>query len=91
MDQEVCDEVFSDVLEAGGKVYLDESSLWKDTGGKYVTTHLVSSVKVVKADLRGLHRRDLHQLQVQRFLHQLLQHIRLPKHNVKQLQRMLLR
>jgi NitT/TauT family transport system substrate-binding protein len=33
------------VLEAGGKVYLDEGSLWKDTGGKYVTTHLVSSVK----------------------------------------------
>ena len=33
------------VLEAKGKVYLDESSLWKDTGGKYVTTHLVSSVK----------------------------------------------
>jgi NitT/TauT family transport system substrate-binding protein len=36
------------VLEAGGKVYLDESSLWKDTGGKYVTTHLVSSVKFLK-------------------------------------------
>ncbi|HUJ73068.1 MAG TPA: ABC transporter substrate-binding protein [Verrucomicrobiae bacterium] len=36
------------VLEAAGKVYLDESSLWKDTGGKYVTTHLVSSVKFLK-------------------------------------------
>jgi NitT/TauT family transport system substrate-binding protein len=36
------------VLEAGGKVYLDESSLWKNTGGKYVTTHLVSSVKFLK-------------------------------------------
>ena len=36
------------VLEAGGKVYLDEGSLWKDTGGKYVTTHLVSSVKFLK-------------------------------------------
>ncbi len=36
------------VQEAGGKVYLDESSLWKDTGGKYVTTHLVSSVKFLK-------------------------------------------
>jgi NitT/TauT family transport system substrate-binding protein len=34
--------------EAGGKVYLEESSLWKDTGGKYVTTHLVSSVKFLK-------------------------------------------
>ena len=33
------------VLDAGGRVYLDESSLWKQTGGKYVTTHLVSSVK----------------------------------------------
>jgi NitT/TauT family transport system substrate-binding protein len=34
--------------EAHGKVYLEESSLWKDTGGKYVTTHLVSSVKFLK-------------------------------------------
>jgi NitT/TauT family transport system substrate-binding protein len=33
------------VLDAGGQVYLDESSLWKQTGGKYVTTHLASSVK----------------------------------------------
>jgi len=32
------------VLEAGGSVYLDESKLWPQTGGKYVTTHLVSSV-----------------------------------------------
>ena len=36
------------VLEAKGRVYLDESSLWKQTGGKYVTTHLVSSVKFLK-------------------------------------------
>jgi NitT/TauT family transport system substrate-binding protein len=36
------------VLEANGEVYLDESSLWKETGGKYVTTHLVSSVKFLK-------------------------------------------
>jgi NitT/TauT family transport system substrate-binding protein len=34
------------VLEANGKVYLDEGSLWPD--GKYVTTHLVSSVKFLK-------------------------------------------
>jgi NitT/TauT family transport system substrate-binding protein len=34
--------------EAKGKIYLEESSLWKDTGGKYVTTHLVSSVKFLK-------------------------------------------
>jgi len=33
------------VLEARAKVYLEESSLWPDTGGRYVTTHLVSSVK----------------------------------------------
>jgi len=34
--------------EAKGKVYLEEGSLWKETGGKYVTVHLVSSVKFVK-------------------------------------------
>ena len=32
------------VLEAKGKVYFDEKTLWPETGGKYVTTHLVSSV-----------------------------------------------
>lgn len=31
--------------EAKGKVYLEESSLWPETGGRYVTTHLVSSAK----------------------------------------------
>ena len=36
------------VLEAKGQVYLEESSLWKNTGGRYVTTHLVSSVKFLK-------------------------------------------
>jgi NitT/TauT family transport system substrate-binding protein len=30
--------------EAGAKVFLEESELWKETGGRYVTTHLVSSV-----------------------------------------------
>ena len=35
-------------LEAQGKVYLEESSLWNDTGGRYVTTHLVSSVRFLK-------------------------------------------
>lgn len=35
-------------LEARGKIYLEESSLWPATGGKYVTTHLVSSVKFLK-------------------------------------------
>lgn len=34
------------VLEAKGKVYLDESSLWPD--GRYVTTHLVSSVRFLR-------------------------------------------
>ena len=35
-------------LEAGGKIYLEEKSLWPATGGRYVTTHLVSSVKFLK-------------------------------------------
>jgi NitT/TauT family transport system substrate-binding protein len=30
------------VLEAKGEIYLEESSLWPQTGGKYTTTHLVS-------------------------------------------------
>ena len=34
--------------EGKGKVYLEESSLWPETGGKYVTTHLVSSVHFLK-------------------------------------------
>ena len=33
-------------LEAKGKLYLDEKTLWPD--GKYVTTHLVSSVRFLK-------------------------------------------
>lgn len=33
--------------EAGAKLYFEESALWKDTGGKYVTTHLVGSVQFV--------------------------------------------
>ncbi len=33
-------------LEAGGKLYLDEKDLWP--GGKYVTTHLVSSAKFLR-------------------------------------------
>jgi NitT/TauT family transport system substrate-binding protein len=33
-------------LEAKGRVYLEESSLWPE--GKYVTTHLVSSVRFLK-------------------------------------------
>jgi NitT/TauT family transport system substrate-binding protein len=35
-------------LEAKGRVYLDESELWKETGGRYVTTHLVSSVAFLR-------------------------------------------
>ncbi len=34
--------------EAGAKLYLEESSLWKETGGKYVTTHLASSAQFLK-------------------------------------------
>jgi NitT/TauT family transport system substrate-binding protein len=33
------------VLEANGKIYFDESFLWPETKGQYVTTHLVSSKK----------------------------------------------
>lgn len=36
------------VLEAKGKVYLEEKDLWRDTGGKYVTTHLVSSARFAR-------------------------------------------
>ena len=36
------------VLETGGAIYLDESTLWPQTGGKYVTTHLVSSVSFLE-------------------------------------------
>ena len=36
------------LIEGKGKVYLEESSLWSDTGGRYVTTHLVSSVRFLK-------------------------------------------
>lgn len=35
-------------LEAKGKIYLQESSLWPQTDGQYVTTHLVSSVKLIE-------------------------------------------
>lgn len=33
------------VLEGNAKVYLEESALWTNTGGRFVTTHLVSSVR----------------------------------------------
>lgn len=36
-------------LSANASVYLDESSLWPETNGKYVTTHLVSSKKFMDA------------------------------------------
>ena len=36
------------VLEARGRVYLEEGTLWAVTGGRYVTTHLVSSIKLLK-------------------------------------------
>ncbi|MFA6560421.1 MAG: ABC transporter substrate-binding protein [Verrucomicrobiia bacterium] len=35
-------------LEAKGRVYLEESALWPQTGGRYVTTHLASSVRFLK-------------------------------------------
>jgi NitT/TauT family transport system substrate-binding protein len=36
------------VLEAGGKVYFEESKVWPETNGRYVTTHLVSSVALLE-------------------------------------------
>ena len=36
------------VLEANGRVFLDEGTMWKETGGKYVTTHLASSVRFLE-------------------------------------------
>jgi NitT/TauT family transport system substrate-binding protein len=36
------------VLEAGGKLYLEESTLWTTTGGKYATTLLISSARFLK-------------------------------------------
>lgn len=36
------------VIEAGGKVYLEEGSLWPETEGRYVTTSLVSSVRFLR-------------------------------------------
>jgi len=33
------------LLETEAKIFLEESSVWPETGGKYITTHLASSVK----------------------------------------------
>lgn len=35
-------------LEAKAQVYLEESDLWPETAGRYVTTHLVSSAKLLQ-------------------------------------------
>ena len=43
-------------LEAKGRIYLQESALWPETQGRYVTTHLVSSVRALK-DRRELLRK----------------------------------
>lgn len=37
-------------LEAKGKIYLEENALWKDTQGRYVTTHFVSSARFLQQD-----------------------------------------
>jgi NitT/TauT family transport system substrate-binding protein len=36
------------VLEAKGQIHLEESALWPETQHRYVTTHLVSSVRALK-------------------------------------------
>lgn len=38
------------VIEGGGVIYLNESVLWPETKGKYVTTHLVSNRKFLEND-----------------------------------------
>lgn len=45
-------------LEARGRVYLEEAALWPETQGRYVTTHLVSSVRALR-ERRDLVRRWL--------------------------------
>ena len=37
-------------LEAQGKIYLEEKALWPETQGRYVTTHLVSSVEFLEEE-----------------------------------------
>lgn len=36
-------------LEANAKIYLSESDAWPETGGRYITTHLVTSVRFLQA------------------------------------------
>ena len=36
------------MLESKGRVYLEESALWPETKGRYVTTHLVSSARLLR-------------------------------------------
>lgn len=36
------------IMEANGTLFLNESSLWPETNGRYVTTHLVSSKKFLQ-------------------------------------------
>jgi NitT/TauT family transport system substrate-binding protein len=35
-------------LESAGKIYLEEKTLWPETQGRYVTTHLVASVEFLE-------------------------------------------
>lgn len=43
-------------LEAKGKVYMEESALWKRTGGRYVTTHLVARARLLEEPPRLIER-----------------------------------
>ncbi len=44
------------VQEANGRVFIEESSLWPDTDGRYVTTHLVSGVRFLRGQPELLRR-----------------------------------
>jgi NitT/TauT family transport system substrate-binding protein len=58
------------LLEAGGKVYLEEASLWPQTGGRYVTTHLVSSVGLLREQSALLRRWIGAQIDLTQWLHE---------------------
>lgn len=57
------------VLEAQGKVYLEESSLWPETGGRYVTTHLVSRAAFLKERPALLKRWIAAQIELTQWIH----------------------
>jgi NitT/TauT family transport system substrate-binding protein len=57
-------------LEAKGRVYLEESSLWPQTGGRYVTTHLVSGVRFLNRQPALLKRWLAAHVELTQWIHQ---------------------